>query len=675
MSGRTSAAGENDRADPVATNHCQFNRNMKLNSLFICAASALLLCGACDKGDKKVEPRIVEDAISINPSTATVGSKGGDVPVQVTSSGAWSLSGEGNDLVTPSAMKGKDGDIVSFKIKANDQEVDRLFTYIFTCGKKSVPLKITLKKKAPEAEAQLEIYYPELSNNLPREGGKVTVLVTSSKAWTLEGESDFVTPSALSGEDGAEVVFDVKANETDAEKIADYTFRMDDKQVPFRITVAGGIPESIEITSKPELRLAYTKDERVAVTLTTNVDPRDLSAEITGADDGWLTWSIARPSESGGNMVTAYFSVRQNDGETSREASVKIKGLKKGEATLKVTQLVKPQLTAEKQAYFVGVEEQTLDIPVTANIEFDVALGESGDGWLTYKNYADGVLHFSVGALNGGSARECEVTLTEKNAPDNAEPVKHVVRITQKTKGLIEKVADMRASRCYFATLSNAAALNNLTAGTMEALVNIQETRTAGSISTIMGIEDKFLLRLGDVGVPWNQIQVATSRGNRTNAKLTLSELNRWYHIAVTWTPSSVTFYIDGKFIHSASLALNRGVNLGSIFTGNESKFSRAFWIGYSYNADRYFPGYMSEVRIWNRALSKAEINSENHFYSVPVNSEGLVGYWKLNEGSGNTVIDSSPSGNHMTGQINVRSQNGQQVGDPGMHYVEMSLP
>ena len=40
-----------------------------------------------------------------------------------------------------------------------------------------------------------------------------------------------------------------------------------------------------------------------------------------------------------------------------------------------------------------------------------------------------------------------------------------------------------------------------------------------------------------------------------------------------------------------------------------------------------------------------------------------------------NQVLDYSPSGNHMTGQINVRSQNGEQVGDPGMHYVEMSLP
>ena len=83
----------------------------------------------------------------------------------------------------------------------------------------------------------------------------------------------------------------------------------------------------------------------------------------------------------------------------------------------------------------------------------------------------------------------------------------------------------------------------------------------------------------------------------------------------------------------------------------------------------------MSEVRIWNRALSKEEINSENHFYSVPVDSEGLVGYWKLNEGSGNTVIDSSPSGNNMVGEHDVRTQGNNQVGTKGLNYVEMSLP
>jgi len=64
--------------------------------------------------------------------------------------------------------------------------------------------------------------------------------------------------------------------------------------------------------------------------------------------------------------------------------------------------------------------------------------------------------------------------------------------------------------------------------------------------------------------------------------------------------------------------------------------------------------------------LTKEEINAENHFYSVPVDSEGLVGYWKLNDGAGAIVKDSSPSGNDMVGEINVRSSNGQQIGDPG---------
>lgn len=650
---------------------------MKLNKLFVFAASALLFCGACNNSDKEVTPQPVEDAISINPQKTTVGSKGGEVPVLVTSSGAWTLKGEANDYVTPSATEGKDGDVVTFTVKANEEEVDQIFSYTFTCGTKSAALQITLKKMASQSEEQLEIFYPEGSNQLTHEGGKVTVLVTSSGNWTLEGESDFVTPSATSGEDGAEVIFDVKANETEQEKVADYTFKMGGKTVAFRITVQGGEPELIEITSKSEMKLAYTADDRVAVELKTNVDSRDLKAEITGADDGWLTWSIARPAEDGSeNKVTAYFAVLQNDGDAPREATVKIKGLKSGEATLKITQTVKPQLATEKPAYFLSVDAQKLDIPVTTNLEFDVALNESGNGWLTFDGYTEGALHFSVAALTEGAARECEVTLTEKNAPDNAKPQVVTVKVTQKPKGLIECVADMRKSRTYFSTLKNSSALNNLKdAGTMEALVNIQEERKSGSLSTIMGIEGKFLLRMGDVGVAWNQLQLATYNGNQTNAALTLDKMDHWYHIAVVWSGINVSFYIDGKLAYQSFLSLYSGLDLGVTYRGYESEYSRAFWIGYSYNADRYFPGYMSEVRIWNRALSEEEINSENHFYSVPVDSEGLVGYWKLNEGSGNTVVDSSPSGNNMMGEHNVRTQGNNQVGTVGLNYVEMSLP
>ena len=507
-------------------------------------------------------------------------------------------------------------------------------------------------------------------------GGDVSAMVTSSGAWTLEGTADFVHPSSTSGEDGAEVVFEVDPNETEQERSADYVFKMGSKQVEFQIVEKGEVPETIEITSKAEMRLAYTAEERLAVELSTNVNYRDLTAEIVSEAEGWLTYTIARPTEGGADTdVTAYFSMAKNDGETPREATVTIKGVKNGAAVLKVTQLPQSKIEPEKLAYFLDVEAQTLDIPVTANVEFDVTVGEGADGWFTYNNADDSGLHFTVEALVDGSARSCEVVLTEKNAPDNAEPLTVNIKISQKSKGLIECVADMRRARCYFPYLKNANALNGLKNGAMEALVNIQDTRVAGSLSTIMGIEGKFLLRLGDVGVPWNQIQLAMSGGNRTDAKLELSELDRWYHVAVTWDDTFAYFYVDGELLYQAGISNYSGFNLGVAYGGSESDWNRAFWIGYAYNADRFFPGYMAEVRVWNRTLTKEEINAENHFYSVPVDSEGLVGYWKLNDGAGAIVKDSSPSGNDMVGEINVRSSNGQQIGDEGMNWVEMSLP
>lgn len=649
---------------------------MKISKMFLFAAAALALCGACDDSDDKVNPSTPEDKISVSPTEGVVGSKGGEVSAMVTSSGAWTLEGAENAYVTPSVAEGKDGDIVAFTVKANDKEEDQIFTYTFACGKKTAPFKITLKKKASETEEQLELFYAEESNILPREGGKVTVLVTSSGEWTLEGSADFVHPSATSGEDGAEVVFEVDPNETEQERTADYVFKMGSKQVAFQIVEKGETAESIEITSKTEMRLAYTAEERLAVTLSTNVNYRDLTAEVVSETEGWLAYTIARPTEGGAETdVTAYFSMAQNDGETPREATVTIRGVKNGAAVLKVTQFPQPKIEPEKLAYFLGVDAQTLDIPVVANVAYDVTVGEGADGWFTYDNADESGLHFSVEALGDGAARSCEVVLTEKDAPDNAEPLTVGIKISQKTQGLIECVADMRRARCYFPYLKNADALNGLKNGAMEALVNIQETRVSGSLSTIMGIEGKFLLRLGDVGVPWNQIQLAMQSSNRTDAKLELSELDRWYHVAVTWNDTFAYFYVDGELLYRTGISNYSGFNLGVAYGGYESDYNRAFWIGYAYNADRFFPGYMSEVRIWNRTLTEEEINAENHFYSVPADSEGLVGYWKLNDGAGVIVKDSSPSGNDMVGEINVRSSGGQQIGDEGMNWVEMSLP
>ncbi len=57
------------------------------------------------------------------------------------------------------------------------------------------------------------------------------------------------------------------------------------------------------------------------------------------------------------------------------------------------------------------------------------------------------------------------------------------------------------------------------------------------------------------------------------------------------------------------------------------------FWIRHSYNRDRWLEGNISEVRIWNKVLTSAEINAKDHFYQVEPDADGLVSYWKFDGG------------------------------------------
>ena len=68
-------------------------------------------------------------------------------------------------------------------------------------------------------------------------------------------------------------------NETEEERSANYVFKMGSKEVEFQIVEKGETGETIEITSKSEMRLAYTAVERLAVELTTNVNYRNLTAK------------------------------------------------------------------------------------------------------------------------------------------------------------------------------------------------------------------------------------------------------------------------------------------------------------------------------------------------------------------------------------------------------------
>jgi len=69
--------------------------------------------------------------------------------------------------------------------------------------------------------------------------------------------------------------------------------------------------------------------------------------------------------------------------------------------------------------------------------------------------------------------------------------------------------------------------------------------------------------------------------------------------------------------------------------------------IGTGKSGDGFFQGGISDVQIWNRVLSPVEMRS---LYLTNTSiTNGLVGQWKLSEGSGTTAFDTSGLGNNGT--------------------------
>lgn len=197
---------------------------------------------------------------------------------------------------------------------------------------------------------------------------------------------------------------------------------------------------------------------------------------------------------------------------------------------------------------------------------------------------------------------------------------------------LINTVGNMTGTCLRFVNEGQTPMLGNLKQLTFECL--IRPDALTKQLSTLMGIENRWLIRIGDASVPPNQIQLAASP-NVTDPAWQL-ETGKWTFVTLTYDGDTgeVNVYFNGVKKGSTQTTGRTIVNW------NVASTDRACYIGYSYDTDRDFQGDMSEVRVWNRVLTPADLAQRNHFYSVKHDAEGLVLYLKFDEGAGNYIHD-----------------------------------
>ncbi|MDR2361908.1 MAG: DUF1735 and LamG domain-containing protein [Prevotellaceae bacterium] len=203
----------------------------------------------------------------------------------------------------------------------------------------------------------------------------------------------------------------------------------------------------------------------------------------------------------------------------------------------------------------------------------------------------------------------------------------------------INVVPDLTANYIDLPSLQNSTVLDNLTQFTMEGLLRPAELPDRPK--TFMGIEGYCLLRIGDVSplLP-NQLQLAGPSNYNTGLYMTAK---KWHHVAVTFDVPARTIivYLDGEEVSRTTSAPSYTGNVVSLGQGCTN--SNDFYIGRSYDNARYFPGYMSELRIWNIIRTQEEIKA--NMYGVLPDTPGLMAYWKMNEGSGRNIRDHSGHG------------------------------
>lgn len=217
-------------------------------------------------------------------------------------------------------------------------------------------------------------------------------------------------------------------------------------------------------------------------------------------------------------------------------------------------------------------------------------------------------------------------------SPIPALPSRNTTYFVFRGAALINTVGNMTGTCLRFVNEGQTPMLGGMSQMTFECL--IRPDALTKQISTLIGIEGRWLIRIGDAGVPSNQIQVAASP-NVTDPAWQL-EANKWTFVTLTYdgATGAVDVYFNGVKKGSTQTTGRGSVNW------NVASTDRACYIGYSYDTDRDFQGDMSEVRVWNRVLTPADLAERNHFYRVDNDAEGLVLYLKFDEGAGNTIHD-----------------------------------
>ena len=275
-----------------------------LSHLFrsVLTVAVVALCIACEKipDEDKLNPDTT--FVSAEPDSLNFSYDGGELPVVISSSGTWTLTGNAS-WCSPSIKSGEDGSTVIFKATAisKNETKERSTSYTLSCGDASTKIIITQSPR-PEFYVSAE---PD-SLNFKNLGGERSLVVSSSGTWELSGECDWCTPSVRSGENGEAIIFTAKAISNTATEDRNTSFTLSCGDATAKITITQlTYQNSYYVSTEPDSLTFKPSGGEFSVKVSSS-DTWELSGECdwctpsakNGIDGDPITFTVLPQSET-----------------------------------------------------------------------------------------------------------------------------------------------------------------------------------------------------------------------------------------------------------------------------------------------------------------------------------------------------------------------------------------
>lgn len=213
-----------------------------------------------------------------------------------------------------------------------------------------------------------------------KEGGTVSVVVTSDADWRLAGVCDWAHPSATEGQSGDEVTFTVDENTTGEDLSTTFKFFTGASVAPLVIESVQGF--TFNLASEETVEVAQ-EGGQVSIRVESNI--RNFSVAFSDGGDAWL--SLADQTEFGKNQILR-LNVSENETYLQRSSVVSISNPQSDdviEVTLNQAPTAKFEVTQanlENGLLSCDMSKQSVEMTVVTNLEFEASV-TNGQEWIS----------------------------------------------------------------------------------------------------------------------------------------------------------------------------------------------------------------------------------------------------------------------------------------------------